>query len=293
MGNPESLFVAFTLDVDPDANRAVPGRPDAVGPYGEVHYKACRAGLAMAREIVERRRLPVALFWEGRGLREIARADPGLVRAFADNPHAEHGCHGFRHEDFAGAVSGRPMPREEADRALDAAGAALQDVLEQHPYGFRAPYCRMTPDLAAALAGRGYAYDASATVNAPAERRLQPFRMADAPSVWELPLCRARDAQGKPITGYVWQLCEGRREPGEYAQMAGGLRGPCAGGLLQIALHPWHLVVDEDGRALPGGTQGAVAGQVDSLLGTLAGLEGIEFSTPGAYLKSRVEGGSA
>jgi hypothetical protein len=281
----QPLAVALTLDVDPDANRAVPGRPDAVGPDGTARYEACRAGLGLVREAVERRRLPVALFWEGRALHEIARAEPDLVRRFAEDPLAEHGCHGYRHEDFAGAVSGRPMPRDEIDAALDAAEAALQEVLERRPSGFRAPYCRMTDDLATALADRGYGYDASITLDVPADSRLQPYRLPQAPSLRELPLPRARDAGGHPLSGYLWQLCEGKRAVEEYVAMVAGLREPCAGGLLQIALHPWHLLVGEDGQALPDAAGDAAAGRVDALLAELAVLDGVRFSTPSAYLR--------
>jgi hypothetical protein len=280
------LFLAFTLDVDPDANRAAPGRPDAVGPDGVARYEACRAGLGMVREMTARLRLPVALFWEGRALREIAQAEPELVRAFAEDPLAEHGCHGFRHEDFAGAVSGLPVPHGEIDAALDAAEAALQNVLGRPPTGFRAPYCRMTDDLAAALAGRGYTYDASTTVDVASGACLDPFRLPQAPSLWELPLCRARDVAGHPISGYLWQLCEGRRAAGDYVAMAAGVRDACTGGLLQIALHPWHLVVDEDGQRLPGED---AAGRVEACLRELAALEGAEFSAPSTYLRSRAK----
>jgi peptidoglycan/xylan/chitin deacetylase (PgdA/CDA1 family) len=290
-GPPKPLFVAFTLDVDPDANRAVPGRADAVGPNGEARLDACRRGLAVVREITAGLGLPVTLFWEGRTLREVARCRPDLAAAFSEDRGAEHGGHGFRHEDYQGAVSGRPMGRDEIEASLDAAEGVFADVLQRRPTGFRAPYCRMSRDLACALADRGYVYDASLTVRAPDESRLQPFRMPEAPSLLELPLCRARDAGGRTISGYVWQLCEGRREPADYVDVAAALREPCAGGLLQIALHPWHLMVNENGGPPSPAPGGDPAARFASLIEGLAALDGLEFVTLSDYLNAR--GGEA
>jgi hypothetical protein len=54
-----------------------------------------------------------------------------------------------------------------------------------------------------------------------------------------------------------------------------------------MALHPWHLLLDEEGRALPERESGDVSGDAEALLAGLAALDGVEFSTPSAYLESR------
>ena len=42
-------------------------------------------------------------------LEEPAAREGGLLERAAGDPSLEHGCHGWRHEDFAGTVSGCPM----------------------------------------------------------------------------------------------------------------------------------------------------------------------------------------
>jgi hypothetical protein len=283
----EPLFLALTADVDPDANRAVPGRADAVsagGPAGEVSVAACGDGLRILLDVLAERNTPATLFWEGRTLDRLgAEADSPVVRARAD-PRIEHGCHGWRHEDFAGKVSGRPLDAHETRSVLARAAQAYEAFFDAPPRAFRAPYCRLTPHLAASLEEAGYRYDASATRRPSAQWALRPYRPKGAGSLWELALCRCADRAGRPISGYLWQLFEGRREARDFVDLAGSLRGSCGGGLLQLALHPWHLVVGEDGR--PFDTQARLRA-LDGLRAVVDGLvrlPGLAFTSAGEYL---------
>ena len=91
---------------------------------------------------------------------------------------------------------------------------------------------------------------------------------------------RATIEEGRAISGYLWQLCEGRRSVADYVALADLLRRTQPGDLLQIALHPWHLIVSE--RNKPLGTDAPRL--LRDLLTRLADTEGIAFTTVGAYL---------
>lgn len=289
----DPLYLAFTVDVDADANRPARGRPDAVtagrAPQGAA-YDACFEGLETLLRVLERLSLPAALFWEARCLDRLASRNPDLLAQALENPLLEHGGHGWRHEDFAGKQSGVPLGRDETERVLTRAAQVFDSVLQSRPHGFRAPYCRLTPELAQALPAYGYLYDASLARRPGEDWQLRPYRLELNPALWELSLCRGTDRQGRPISGYLWQLLEGRRQVGDYLHLAESLRDRAPGGLLQLALHPWHLLVAEDGA--PFGPEGAAVRlrQVEALLQRAAAKAGIEFATPGAYLWSHSNG---
>jgi hypothetical protein len=276
----EPLFVALTLDVDPDANRPEPGRPDAVSPGGEARWDACLDGLERLTARLAERPVPATFFWEGRALQEAARRRADLLERLRENPRFEHGTHGMEHEDFTGEDTGVRPGAAETREAIERVGAAYREAFGAAPLGFRAPYCRLTSDLIRALQEAGYRYDASRTVRASGTEPLVP-RLLSKPGLWEVPLCRSRDGDGLPISGYLWQLLEGSRRPGEYVEMARALRGPCAGGLLQIALHPWHLVVSAEGNPLERDGPALVGRVLDGV----AALDGVQTTTVGGYLE--------
>ncbi len=279
------LRVAVTVDVDPDANRAVPGRPAAVSAGAEqARFEACFAGLDALAETLAARRLPATLFWEGRTLSELTRRRPALLERLKGEAW-EHAGHGHRHEDFAGEVSGTPLDLGEVRAALQQAEAAFVGAFGGRPRGFRAPYCRLTPALTQTLVELGYAYDASLARPCPGEGPVRPYPLPDAPQLYELPLCYGTDREGRRISGYLWQLFEGRRPARDYVELAGQAREASPGGLFQLALHPWHLLVSAEGRPLPGG-QARGAARLALVLDMVERLGGIEFTTLGAYLDS-------
>ena len=291
----EPLFVAFTADVDPDANRAVPGRADAVSPAGDrrqhVRLDACFDGLPIALEALQDGGLPATLFWEGRTLGQLRARRPALFAALREAPSLEHGCHGHEHEDFAGKVSGLPLGADQTGAVLERAGAAFADAFGAAPRGFRAPYCRLTPALAQALAAAGYAYDASLTRGPADEERLRPYKLPEAPALYELPLCSARDTRGKRISCYLHQLFEGNRPVADYVRLVTSVRAVCGGGLLQIALHPWHLIVSAQGRPLALHGSGPASLLLRELVRQVAALDGVAFTTCGTYLARFLQSG--
>jgi len=293
---PEPFFVALTADVDPDANRPEAGRIGAAsagGPDGAIRLDACFEGLSIALATLHDAGLPATLFYESRTLRELASREPGLLRGATDDRAFEHGCHGYCHEDFAGKVSGLPISAAEAKAIMVRADEAFASVMGAPPRAFRAPYCRVTPALAHALAEEGYAYDASLTQRPSAAWRLRPYRLPDAPTVWELALCRSNDKQGRPISCYLWQLFEGNRPVQDYVDLVRSVRRTCPGGLLQIAFHPWHLIVSQDGGRLPSRAGGTGPSLFRQFVEQAAQLSGLEFTTCGAYLKRAVETGAS
>ncbi len=284
MGKP--LSVAFTADIDPDANRARAGRVDAVSAGArEAGFDACFRGLRLFLDLLEENSLPATLFWEGRTLEQLAHRQADLMARVRQNESLEHGCHGYRHEDFAGQVSGIPLGRARTRAILAQAGEVLGSALGAAPAGFRAPYCRLTPDLTGALVEEGYAYDASLAREPSAAWGLRPYRLEGAPALWELALCRSKDRQGKAISGYLWQLFEGRRPVEDYVELVGSLRQECSGGLLQVALHPWHLVVSEDGRPPASDGTANPADRLRQFVERVLGIDGLAFTTAGAYLQ--------
>jgi hypothetical protein len=287
----QPLFVALTLDVDPDANRPAPGRLEAVsaGAGEGVRLDGCLAGLTEVLDLLEETELPATFFWEGRTLEGLRSRQPELIERIAREPGFEHGCHGYGHEDFAAGADGRAVPAEAAVGILRRAGAAIADAFGAPPRAFRAPYCRMTDELAAALVRLDYAYDASLTREAADEWALRPYPLQAAGGrLWELALCRTTDPAGRPMSGYLWQLFEGRRPVADYVHLLESLRDRFPGGLLQIALHPWHLVVSEDGSPLPGRGRDRPGRRLGELLGRLTCAERLKPTTAGAYLAQAI-----
>jgi peptidoglycan/xylan/chitin deacetylase (PgdA/CDA1 family) len=289
------LFIALTADVDPDANRAVAGRADAAtsgDPAGAARTDACLDGLRAMLRLLHDASLPATLFWEGRTLDELAARAPDLIEQVRADPAIEHGCHGWRHEDFAGLDSGLPLGPAETRQALDAAGRSFRRAFGRAPAAFRAPYCRLTPHLVRALSDLGYIYDASETRVPSSAWPMRPYRIGEGGALWELALTRGSDRsdrrgrRNKPISCYLWQLFEGRRPVRDYVELAASLRVPWPGGLLQIALHPWHLIVSEHNRPLPAGEG---VRKLTEVLGELSRLEGLAFTTARGYLRTAMD----
>jgi peptidoglycan/xylan/chitin deacetylase (PgdA/CDA1 family) len=283
MSQPFRLSVALTLDVDPDANRAVPGRVDAVSAGTDApSCDACLRGLARVVPDLESHGLPATLFWDGQTLLDCAARRPELVARMKANPALEHACHGYAHEDFAGVDSGLPL---DADATLDAVrqGArAVTETMGRRPRSFRAPYCRLTAPLRAALSTLGYRSDATLTQSMD---ELAPQPLAGAPGVWELPLARARDAGSSAISTYLWQMFERRRPPSDYVEMLASARNAGVPGLIQIALHPWHMYVDAEGAAQPA----QAAQDWREFLARTVALDGLRFTTVDDYCASTIQ----
>ncbi|MFP4029318.1 MAG: hypothetical protein ACLFWL_16140 [Candidatus Brocadiia bacterium] len=283
----KACYVALTVDVDPDANSPVGGRPDAIsrGQSGRVKTRASREGLRIIRNICHELSIPVCLFWEARTLRLFNKLTPALLEDVLSENDWEHALHGFRHEDFAGEVSGQPLGSDETFRILHKATDIVTSLTKRNISAFRAPYCRLTEPVKNALIKLGFAYDASLTQTLGTDSKLKPLCLAtrDSAPLFELPLCRGTDQSGHPISCYLWQLFEGNRQPDDYMYLVEETLRLCPGGLLQIALHPWHLKVNSKGE--PTGKEDSPFATIfQQLLEGIKGLSTVRFTTPGKFL---------
>jgi len=289
------LYIALTLDVDPDANRAVEGRAGAVsaGDGEGARLGGTIEGLRRLTDVVLDGRWPATLFWEGRTLENVADREPGLLDRLRGSSLVEHGCHGMYHEDFAGEDSGVPLDVDATRRALREASGAYGRHLGGEPGLFRAPYCRLTEPLIDVLWEMGFRCDASRTAVGPGRDILSPYalRQEGERALWEVPLCRWKDFEGRAMDAYLWPLLEGNRAVADYRYLVDSTASACPGGLLQLALHPWHLCVGQDGTEWPEARRRRSTGLVTSLLRSAAGREDVEFCTVGGYLEGRAGGG--
>ncbi|MBM4050554.1 MAG: hypothetical protein FJ279_36120, partial [Planctomycetes bacterium] len=97
---PKPLYVALTLDIDPDANVAVAGRVDAVSPpveKGEARVEATHRGLEIACEALRRHEIAATFFYEARTAQMLAQRGAKLT---ALSEGHEVACHSLKHEDF-------------------------------------------------------------------------------------------------------------------------------------------------------------------------------------------------
>jgi len=282
MSQSSPLFVALTLDVDPDANRAMPGRIGAVSAGTNAPAcNACLRGLDTVLAGLEAHRLPATLFWSGQTLLACQSRRPALITRMRRNAAIEHACHGDVHEDFAGVDSELPLDAAATLDAVRRASRTVTETMGRRPHSFRAPYCRLTPELRAALSALGYRCDATLTQEMD---RLAPQALDGASDVWELPLGRARDAAGRAISTYLWQMFERRRPPSDYVAMLRAARDAGVGGLVQIALHPWHLYADAAGAQQPEQT----VSDWREFLSRTVELEGLRFTTVDDYCRSAI-----
>ncbi len=282
--------LALTLDVDPDANRAIAGRVDCVsaGFNARITLAAARKGLHALHRLLLSLRLPATAFWEARTLNALAKTDPALITQLAENTALEHACHGLRHEDLTAHLSKCPMSRQEKIDRIVRATDIITGIMGTRPAGFRAPYCRVDRTDLDILSELGYSYDASSTSDAFNGFFKGGFDSSPdaglAKGIREIPMLLWRDAGGKPISGYLWQLLEGRRTPGEYIDMVEEIGEKHPGRLIQLALHPWHLAVREDGEPVAGMLPGL--GAVHAVLLSLQSNPGILLTTVQDHFES-------
>lgn len=277
--------VAVTLDVDPDANRAVAGRVDAVSPpvqAGQARFEAVDAGLREAATILASLDAAATLFFESRTAAELA--ERGLDLRKLCRVH-EAACHGQRHEDLLGTVSGLPLSRAQIHDIVAESIGTIEQVTGVRPAGFRAPYTRVDDTVLSVLSDLGFAYDSSITREACASWRMEPYRVAEG--LWEVPLPSLRDSGHKLMSCYLWPLFEGKRAAAEYVAAAADMARRFPGGIFQLALHPWHLLIDEDGQRFSAAEAGRNRTALAQVLGRVADLDGVALTTLGACLPDR------
>lgn len=245
----EPLYIAMSLDIDPDANTAVKGRHDALSNpihYNKVSVEACKKGLQKIFEMFTLYDIEATLFYEARTAQMLV--DDGMDLPKLSERH-EVSCHGLKHEDFLGKVSGVPMDEGDIEETIKDASEILEKIFGRDIKGFRAPYTRINHAVIKALGRLGFQYDSSETVSFGTEWKGNPFSLKVFNSnLPELALPSFLDANGKKMSSYLWAIFEGKRAADEYMNAVLWARDIARGGLFILAIHPWHLYVNHQGN---------------------------------------------
>ena len=281
-GRKPPLFVAFSLDVDPDANTAVKGRLDALSyplEKGRAEVEATARGLVETFGVLRELDLPATLFFEARSAQLLAQK----LDLVALTQGHEIACHSLRHEDFLGKVSGIPLGKTQSQDIIAESRALLEDLFHREVVGFRAPYLRVNREVLSALAELNFRYDSSVISDC-----LRPFCIVNSSPLWEFSVASLRQGLHGRLTSYLIPLFQGRKSPEEYLRSIQTLKvgAYCNTPLLFIlAFHPWELFVDHSGRPYSEDTSRELIGRFKKVLVGLREQPLVEFVTLQRYLE--------
>src|SRR3972149_1948520 len=243
------MYVAISLDIDPDANSAVEGRHDALSSpieQGGIRVDARKKGLQKILGLLEKYDIDATLFYEARTAQMFIEDVMYLPKL---SERHEIACHSLKHEDFLGKVSGIPMNEKSIEESIDKAKEILVKIFGREIKGFRAPYTRINRTVVKVLERLGFQYDSSETAILGTEWTGKPYLLeAFDSSLLELALPSFRDAKGKKMSSYLWAIFEGRRVFSEYIDAVMQSRDMAKEGLFVFSIHPWHLYVDCKGN---------------------------------------------
>src|SRR3989339_1844292 len=281
------LYVAISLDIDPDANSAVEGRHDALSSpieYGEIRVDACKKGLQKIFELLEKYDIDATLFYEARTAQMLIES--GMYLPKLSERH-EIACHSLKHEDFLGKVSGIPMEKKSIEESIDKAKEILAKIFKREIKGFRAPYTRINHTVVKVLEQLGFQYDSSetATLGTGWAGKPYPLKAFDS-SLMELALPSFRDAKGKKMSSYLWAIFEGQRISGEYIDAVLQARDVAKSGLFTFSIHPWHLYVDCKGNRFTRDQVRKNLNNLESIFSQLKQIQGIQILRQDEYLEA-------
>ncbi len=282
----EHLYVALSLDIDPDANRAVKGRYDALSSpleNGKIQVDACKKGLQRILELFDIYDIDATLFYEARTA-QMLMAD-GMDLPELSERH-EISCHSLKHEDFLGKVSGLPMEEKAVGETITEAKDILEKIFGRTIKGFRAPYTRINRAVVKTLECLGFQYDSSETVTMGSQWAGNPFplRIFDS-NLFELALPSSHDRRGKKMSSYLWAIFEGKRISREYIDMVLQAKEFAKGGLFIFAMHPWHVYVNHDGDSFRQEQATKNLKDIEYIFSQLKQSEGIHISRLDTYLE--------
>ncbi|KXK29865.1 MAG: 4-deoxy-4-formamido-L-arabinose-phosphoundecaprenol deformylase ArnD [Candidatus Brocadia sinica] len=283
----ELLYVAISLDIDPDANSAVEGRHDALSSpteHGKVTIGACKRGLQKILELLDIYDIDATLFYEARTAQMLVADGMNLPKL---SERHEVSCHSLKHEDFLGKVSGMPMEEESIEKAITKAKDILENIFERDIKGFRAPYTRINRTVIKVLEWQGFLYDSSETVTMGTEWTGDPFPLEIFDSnLLELALPSFHDTKGKRMSSYLWAIFEGRRVSSDYIDAVLSARDVANGGLFIFSIHPWHLYADCQGNPFTMEQIKKNLENLESILSQLKQMQGIQLTRQDKYLKN-------
>ncbi len=234
----------FTVDVDRDVNIQVPGTCVAGsldrGSGTSPRFSSSERGLSTLLEVLDDVGVRATFFMEGRTTEVIdcAGASGHCI-----------GIHGYDHEDL------KTLSDEDLETVLDTAYATISDNVGI-PVCSRAPYMSADARVLSSFKNLGIKTDSSFYTDVGGSTN--PYVID---GVTEFPVPKARDAEGKVITAYLWPMHEGKRGPDDYLRMAEGIDGP-----LVLADHSWHMVETRDGGVRSAGDSVCEADRVRLVL---------------------------
>ncbi len=283
----EYLYVAISLDIDPDANNAVKGRHDALSSpteNGTVRIDACRNGLQRILELLDTYNMDATLFYEARTAQMLIADGIDLPKL---SERHEVSCHSLKHEDFLGKVSGLPMEGRSIEEVVAMAKDILEKIFGRPVKGFRAPYTRTDRTVVKILEELGFQYDSSETVLMNSQWTGKPFPLEifDV-NLLELALPSFHDEKGKRMSSYLWAIFEGKRLPREYVDMVLRAKELAKGGLFIFAIHPWHLYVNHHGSPFRKEQVIKNLNGMEYILSQLRRTEGIRIVRQDRYLEN-------
>jgi peptidoglycan/xylan/chitin deacetylase (PgdA/CDA1 family) len=284
------MYVAISLDIDPDANSAVEGRHDALSSpieYGEIRVDACKKGLQKILELLEKYDIYATLFYEARTAQMLIES--GMYLPKLSERH-EIACHSLKHEDFLGKVSGIPMEEKSIEESIGKAKEILAKIFKREIKGFRAPYTRINRTVVKVLEQLGFQYDSSETATLGTGWAGKPYPLtAFDSSLMELALPSFHDAKGKKMSSYLWAIFEGRRVFGEYIDAVVQARDIAKQGLFVFSIHPWHLYVDCRGNQFGKDRVRENAENLESIFSQLKQMQGIRILRQDKYMEAWLE----
>jgi len=281
------MYVAISLDIDPDANSAVEGRYDALSSpieYGEIRVDACKKGLQKILGLLEKYDIDATLFYEARTAQMLVESGIDLPKL---SERHEIACHSLKHEDFLGKVSGIPMNEKSIEESIGEAKEILVKIFKREIKGFRAPYTRVNRTVVKVLERLEFQYDSSETATLGAGWAGKPYLLeAFDSSLLELALPSFRDAKGKKMSSYLWAIFEGRRIFSEYIDAVVQARDVAKGGLFVFSIHPWHLYVDCQGNQFGKNQVRKNLENLESIFSQLKQIQGIQILRQDEYLEA-------
>src|SRR3990167_3144271 len=284
------MYVAISLDIDPDANSAVEGLHDALSSpveYGEIRVDACKKGLQKILELLEKYDIDATLFYEARTAQMLVADRMDLPKL---SERHEVSCHSLKHEDFLGKVSGIPMDEKSSEKTISEAKDILEKIFKRDTKGFRAPYTRINRTVVKVLEQLGFQYDSSETATLGTGWVGNPYPLtAFDSSLMELALPSFRDAKGKKMSSYLWAIFEGRRIFSEYIDAVVQARDMAKQGLFVFSIHPWHLYVDYRGNQFSNNQVRKNIENLESIFSQLKQMLGIQILRQDEYMKAWLE----
>ncbi|KAB2832733.1 MAG: polysaccharide deacetylase family protein [Candidatus Brocadia sp.] len=283
--NHEFLYIAISLDIDPDANSAVKGRYDALSSpveHGAVRIEACKRGLQKILELLDIFDINATLFYEARTAQMLVVDGVDLPKL---SERHEVSCHSLKHEDYLGKVSGVPMEEASIEKSITKAKEILEKIFGREMRGFRAPYTRINQAVVNVLERLGFRYDSSETVALGAEWKGYPFPLEKFNAdLLELALPTFPDSKGKKMSSYLWAIFEGRRVSSDYLDAASRARETAKGGLFIFSIHPWHLYVNCQGKPFHEEQITKNLENLEYILSRLKQMQGVQIIRQDAYL---------